>query len=184
MKKQKYAADVSRIELIRMLAPIPMPKGEPNYLDCVGRFAGICLDGLDLSGLRLTNLDFSYASLRGCIFRDTDIRACYFDSVDFTDADFRGCHFMAEELMGFAIFFSGANFTRANLNSVRAHGDGTMFENCDFTDADLRGTDFENVSAIGATFRNAKLEGAIFTGAKLSPGALPKRFTRRAVRNG
>lgn len=70
----------------------------------------------------------------------------------------------------FVVSFRGASLRRATLYA--------NVKTCDFTDADLTGSNFRNSALCSTTFQGAKMEGADFTGAfnhghDLAPGEVP-----------
>lgn len=99
-------------------------------------------------GSTVTNADFSFADLSGCMCEQVNFTASKFNGAMLTDG-----------------FFSGAIFENAVMQG--ADFTGSDLTNASFKNADLRNADFEIANCEGADFTGAKLEGARFPGANL-----------------
>lgn len=158
--KSVQRADLSRIELIRLLAK-PRTWKRPICL------AGINLAGMDLRWLSLSHVDFYGADLSECDLRNAHLRGCQFTWARLVKADLRGAH-MSCDCEGDAVIANNATFAGANLEGTFASE--LTAEHAQFDYANLRGTKLDGAWLWGSTFHGADLSNANFTSAKLSRG--------------
>ena len=139
------------------------------------------LSGADLGEVTATEANFSSASVSGVKFDGAELRSSRFDSTFFACAADESC----EPFAG-ALGLAGARFRAAGLAYVRFEGDPEPLDlsDADFSEANLVGTQFVNVNALGARFD--LLVGvcagsglcADFSGATLSDGVRPASFVQ------
>jgi hypothetical protein len=103
--------------------------------------AGLWLDGIDLHGANLEQLEVPYARLRGVNFANTvltgaDLRYSDLTQANFTHADLSGANLTGANLTDADL--SGANLTGANLTD--ADLSGANLTGANLTDANLTGT--------------------------------------------
>lgn len=136
---------------------------------------GTDLTGADFSGLTMTDVSFSYANLTKANFSNTTLfktdnySEIYFEYANFTDANFSGANFI-----GYANFtggiFKNTNFRNATINgSFKAvnedldpEGKSRIFENVDFTNANLQETYFNADKEKQITLSNVNFTGTKF----------------------
>lgn len=99
-------------------------------------------------GSSITNADFSYADLSGCMCENVTFAGSVFKGALLTDS-----------------FFAGASFEGASM--VDTDFTGCDLTNVSFKNADLRNADFEIANCTGADFTGANLAGASFKGTNL-----------------
>jgi uncharacterized protein YjbI with pentapeptide repeats len=161
------SAEFTRGEIVKMLASIPDNGPVDDSVTYAGRLAGVCLDGLDLTGVNLARLDCDRSTFRGTILRNCDIGGASFLFSDFTDADVR--YVRSGDIPGNDTEADISNFTRANLEG--AHLNGFHAEHCQFIDANLRDADMSEGASWGTVFTGADLTNADFTSAQLDRDA-------------
>ncbi len=138
-------------------------------------FAGLKLEGADLSGANLEKADLSGADLTGAILAKANL-----SGADLTGATLDRCVAirarLREAYLGNARApggeFSGADFSEADLSGFTSEGGrfaGARFKDAVLANAVLTGGDFTE-----ARFANADLRGADFTGAKLATAELAR----------
>lgn len=139
-------------------------------LSCVS-LRGAILDGADFTGAHLYHVDLSGASLRGaCLERTT------FQQVSAVGASFAGAR--CADAAWSHLDCTSADFTRAQLQ--RALARVSLFEQADFTDADLSGIRLIDCTCSGASFcgtawGDANTSGSRFVRAQFEDA---RRFSR------
>ena len=149
------------------------------------------LTGADLSGLSLTDADFTGANLTNANLQGADLT-----QANLTGAILRGAKLQNDGMIQATISdadFTGANLTDAKLGQATAHGTifvkanlsgvnfgqaemqgakltGATLNGADFTQADLTGANLSGADVSGATFTQATLTNTNFKGAT---GLLP-----------
>lgn len=108
------------------------------------------LDGLDLSGADLSELDFTGRSLCAVNLKDASLRGSKLTGANLTQAQMSRA-----DLSGAAL--DGANLTLADLTASNVAG-------ASFAGASLAQTDLSRAHGAGAIFRGAKGRGARFSG--------------------
>ncbi len=131
----------------------PPPPPDPQLRGLVvARLAeGKPLDGLELAGVDLTELDLGGASLVGADLSEAKLKGCRCDGADFSAAVLDGCD-------GAGASFVGARLASASLVTARLVA-------ATFTEADLTEADFSGADCGQATFVRATGEAALFIGA-------------------
>lgn len=143
-------------------------------------FSGQDLPGRDFSKQSLVKANFEDAVLKkanftealatGANFQGADLTNAYFQQADLTGADFRGATLTIQTRFYLATL-NEANLEKADLSLVRLSdvklrkanlkklkGIGTV-ENCDFSEADLRGANLVGMTIDNASrFRMAKYD--------------------------
>ncbi len=130
------------------------------------------LDGIDLSGAFLEQVNFKGASLKGVNFSKAILARA-----DFEDADLTGTNL--EKANVGAVHAHGANFTHANLKSAKlSKGD---FAGANFTKADLEEiesleiiidhTNFTSAHMPKVNFLDIRFSGSIFLNADMNTSA-------------
>jgi uncharacterized protein YjbI with pentapeptide repeats len=147
----------------------------------------------NLSGLDLTNADFSHAKLtetrfagvvsisgvqfEGAAFEKTVLDgldlgvAKGFDHATFSGCDLRKVHSSAGAVLNHATFSTQCNLNGVTLTGAKLAGarfNNVVLDGVDLTGADLTGAVFDTVSLHGTIFRTATLASARFTGCDLS----------------
>lgn len=107
--------------------------------------AGCKLEGLDLHGIDLTQLQIPYAQLQRVNFSDTVLAAADLTHADLTQANLTGADLTRANLAGANL--AGADLTRANLTSAN------------LTVADLTSTILTEANLTGAIFVSTQLDG-------------------------
>lgn len=107
-------------------------------------FQGLVVKNGDLTNLKSTGTDFSFADLELC-----RMNYAIFNQALFKNSNLRGCRM-------FRVSFEKVNFFGANLSGVKA------------PEANLRGANFTNAKLIGAYLMRADLRDANLQGADLS----------------
>ncbi|PZV17489.1 MAG: pentapeptide repeat-containing protein [Pseudanabaena sp.] len=97
--------------------------------------AGLCLDGIDLHGINLEDLEVPYGRLRGVNLENAVLNGADFRYADLTKANLRNAN------------LAGTNLTGANL-----------------TDADLTGANLTNANLTDTDLTRTKLDGDIPNG--------------------
>ena len=110
---------------------------------------GLWLDGLDLSG---TNLDELNAC--GARWREVNLNQVSLRNAHFEDADLGGCDLSGADL-------SHGHFRHADLRGANLTG-------ADLSHADLRGADLRGASTDGVQITGTQLEGAALSGTSLA----------------
>jgi uncharacterized protein YjbI with pentapeptide repeats len=166
----------------------------------------------DLSGLTLTDQDFSHADVSGSSFYGSRLRGCRFNSAtafgcDFRHADLenasmlrtdlRGCTFEGASLVGADLFEAdlreGGQVTRDRKGEFHNRGTGqlpaTPFSGANLTNASLSGvfgvkTDFSNAIMRGCRLTRARVRGANFADCDLDGADFGQADTRDACFRG
>ena len=122
--------------------------------DALRRFSliGGQLDGANLSGYSLREVDFTNASLRGADLSNADLTGADFTRADLSRANLR----MAD--------FTGCKFGGADL--TMSYGRGTLFRECDMTYAMLRRVTYKNCFFIECNLEGVDMAGAFMLGTK------------------
>jgi hypothetical protein len=111
----------------------------PGHLRCAN------LDGANLAGLSLIQVDFTGASMRHANLRNADLTQAMLDHAVLTRAN------LSHARLG-QVTATGANFAGANLSHA------------DFGQADLTGANLSRANLTGASFTHATLDGVTWTG--------------------
>jgi uncharacterized protein YjbI with pentapeptide repeats len=132
---------------------------------------------LDLSRMRLANVDLEVLGFKDCSFEQSDLRAADFGASGLYDCSFRGADLSGAWLTKAQVDgcdFGECSFVGANL--IKA-----MIHHCDFRGADLTGAELARAGFHHCDFRQARLRdlelkgisfgdcalaGADFTGAR------------------
>jgi uncharacterized protein YjbI with pentapeptide repeats/class 3 adenylate cyclase len=151
------------------------------------------LDGIELTDLKLDNIDLSGVSLQGAVLRRCSLKNARFISANLSNAslqhsDLSGARFIAATLKGADLSdcrIRGANFLTASVRGARL--DRVDFRGHDLRSLDLRDTslamcnlegqmlanvDLSSVNLQGANLRDACLSGANLTRADLQDANL------------
>jgi uncharacterized protein YjbI with pentapeptide repeats len=147
-------ADLTRSDVIKLLAAIPREKGGVNY----GRLAGVNFSGLDLSKLNFSRLNLHRCSFTNCNLTDCDFQEASCWHADFSRADLTGAYLYDMEATG--CNFDGATLTRTDVSG--ADLSESTFVGASFKDPISGETDF-----LHASFTNATLDGVCFEDCKL-----------------
>ncbi|MCH2184785.1 pentapeptide repeat-containing protein, partial [Myxococcota bacterium] len=107
------------------------------------------LSGADLTGSTATDANFSGSSLGGVSLTGVNLEGAWFDSTNFACSADAPC----TPFLG-AVSLAGARFRSAGLSYVRFEGTEAPLDlnEADFSQANLTGAQFLNVSALGARF--------------------------------
>jgi uncharacterized protein YjbI with pentapeptide repeats len=135
---------------------------------------GACLDGLDLTGAKLSQSDLSEADFKNSLLaRATLVSArlyrAKFHQADLTDAILDGADLSSADL--FQAVLRRVNLPRAHLRGANLHQVDAMEANlaaAQLTDAYLVMINLSRAGLAGADLSGANLEGAILKGANVS----------------
>lgn len=125
---------------------------------------GIALDGADLRGLRLDNINFGGISFVGADFRGCSICDCSFVGATLLSARFDGVQANRSEFSNMHLLmtsFKSANLEKASFHNVHIGG-------ADFSKANLWGAIFHKVSIKGANMARANIFATKFGDTDLS----------------
>jgi len=125
-----------------------------NYSDCISiggflKTVGKFLSGVDLSGAKLSGVDFIGADLSGAKLMGTDFIGANISRANFTGADLTDAVFSRAD-------FSRADFSRTNLTGANLIGANLISTN-------LGGANLSNADLSGANLRRADLSNTDFT---------------------
>ena len=132
---------------------------------------GAFLEGLDLSGRILKDVDFSYANLKGANFSGSILK-----NIDFSEADLSGANFTSSNLN--SVKFDGANLSNvsfANVSFAETSPPPSFtclplpplsIENADFSYANLENADFSYSTFIECDFSDAAMSGIVLCDTK------------------
>jgi uncharacterized protein YjbI with pentapeptide repeats len=138
---------------------------------------GTDLTGADFSGLTMTNyVSFSYANLTKANFSNTKFKIDpdTYGNIEFIESNFTDANFSGANFIGYADFtggiFKNTNFSKAIINgSFEAvdrnrdpKGKSRIFENVDFTNANLQETYFNADKDKQITLSNVNFTGTKF----------------------
>ncbi len=120
------------------------------------------LRGIDLSGMVLSDCDFSRSNLSGANLSDTAINHAKFNHDNLEGADLTNCFVNKEACKNSHYFnrYQSPNFNDANLKKARFHG--VNLSGANLRNVDLRDADFSGACLYGANFRDANLIGTCF----------------------
>ncbi len=119
---------------------------------------GGMMDGANLAGLDLTDLDLQGAKLTGANLAGTWLQRAKLGGAQLTGVNAENANFSGADLTDAALyngFFRGVFFIDTKLDGV------------DFSGLNLDGVNFERAAGEGLRFRKAQLKAANFRGAKL-----------------
>ena len=125
---------------------------------------GIVLDGADLRGIRLNNINFGGVSLVGADLRGCNIRNCSFVGADLSGARLDGVQANRSEFSNMHLLmtsFKSANLEKASFHNVHIGG-------ADFSKANLWGVVFYKVSIKDANMASANIFATKFGDTDLS----------------
>lgn len=125
-------------------------------------FANDDLRGIDLSGLKMSGVDFNEAILTGVCLRQSDLSAANLTGANLEETDFSGAILRGASL-------TEADFSRADLSQA------------DLSDALMVDTIFEKASLINAVLNRVSAKDANFTGANLSGASLEEAHLQGCV---
>lgn len=114
---------------------------------------GVALDGANLSGFRLDNINFGGISLA-----DADLRGC----------NIRDCSFVGADLSGAKL--DGAKVNRSefsNMHLLMTSFKSADLEKASFHNVHIGGADFSKANLWGVVFRKASIKGANMAGANI-----------------
>nr|DAN11880.1 MAG TPA: pentapeptide repeat protein [Caudoviricetes sp.] len=114
---------------------------------------GVALDGADLRGFRLDNINFGGVSLVGADFRRCDIWDCSFVGADLSGARFDGARASRSE-------FSNMDFLMTSFKS-------TDLEKASFRNVHIESVDFSRANLWGAVFHKVSVKNANMAGANI-----------------
>ncbi|MDB5298294.1 MAG: pentapeptide repeat family protein [Phycisphaerales bacterium] len=156
--KRQKTSNLTRAEVIKLLATVPWLDAASESSEKRGRLAGVCFAGLDLSYLNFSQLDLRSADFSGCNLRSCDFQdsACY--DANFADADLTDAYFNDAEM-------NNAAFDRSLL--VKTDMTDANCENATFTGATLTEPYLHGTNLPHAKFDGATLTGVVFSGAVL-----------------
>lgn len=146
MQKLKSKPDLSRSEIIKIIAVLPSPQTDGAPL--VGRLSGLDLHGVDLHGLDLSYIDLCDTSFAGCDLRDALLSHSLAMNANFDCADLRGA-----TLEGTTV--NHCTFREAKLARITAQS--LMAEVADFTDADFTDANVMDAQMPFCKWKGAKL---------------------------
>lgn len=126
---------------------------------------------MDLSGLRLTRLQFKTAQAAGVRFNASNL-----DDADLSDADLRHGSFVFARFVGAR--FDGSKLSHSDAEFVLANH--ASFKNCICRDADFEGADLEGADFTNADLSRANLTLSNLTNAKLTHANLTNAFLIRS----
>jgi uncharacterized protein YjbI with pentapeptide repeats len=151
-----------------------------------GQYVAIKLDGAELGGANLPEIDFSGANLRGACLIDANLSGAKLDDAvssgafphrvetNLSDANLRGANLRGANLsradLSYANF-SGANLANADLSRAdldHASCSGADLSEANFREANLTGTNFSGARTKGATVSGATFGGTILANVSLS----------------
>ena len=140
----------------RLLPPPPKPTG-PNFSSrrIEGRNFSGNMEYADFSNSTLNNVTFEDCYLENsdftnCTITNTKFKDSYFDNSNFTNSVFENVTF--ENVRS-----SNINFTNTVFKNIKYEGRGALFEESNFTGADLVEKNTEWSFFSGGNFTNAKL---------------------------
>jgi uncharacterized protein YjbI with pentapeptide repeats len=114
------------------------------------------LSGADMSGMRLTGLNFKNANLDSADMSDSELVSVDFTGANLYDASFTGANLRGADLR--EATFDFANFNKANLTD--ADLSGTNINGATFTEANLSGANLNRANISNTWFNRANLTGA------------------------
>jgi hypothetical protein len=119
------------------------------------------MDRADLSGLALQGLDLRGMSLRGCVFRGTNLTGAQLSGAVLRYSNMRGINLSNVDLREVSLrwpieagIFRGSNLEGRRVKQCRG---------CDFSGANLRGTQIEISGNANTQFSGADMRGATLT---------------------
>lgn len=134
-----------------------------------------CIEGLNLAGMDLTGIDLSNMVLRnvnfnGSILRNADFSGTICEGVDFTDCDLRYATFIDASLEKIDFrkvrHLLNINFTNANLRS--SNFSGKVLTGVNFTGSDLSNAYLAHIDFTKVIFFPSLIIGAVFDYSNLS----------------
>lgn len=122
---------------------------DQNQLRMLGQCSGCSLEGLDLSGRRMTGVDLSEATLRNVDFSGTRLNIAVFnnavlENVAFVSADLRGATFVGARMIN--VSFEGADLR------------GAVFESAVLESTDLQAGQLCNTQMTDDTMENSNCD--------------------------
>jgi len=170
LERDTNALVAGRVDLRGFRLPAPQPRRRFLFgSTTVRELAGLVV----VRGGRWSRIDFSGAHLPSLRFFDTIIEDCVFDGADCRDwriwtSEVRGTTFRGADLHGAALggiaeekrnTFVDVDFTRADLRETAY--ETALFQRCTFSDARLRGVDFNGTVFVDCVF-SGELEDVSF----------------------
>jgi uncharacterized protein YjbI with pentapeptide repeats len=151
--------------------------GERIHGNCRS-LAYINFSGLDLSEIRITNVDCLGCGFRGSILRDTsfagvNLQESNLIDADLSSSDFIRASFKDANLLGANLErsdFIGSSFIRANLSQANMKNSAfarALFMSADLSNANLESSNFENADLSYSSLDNSNLNGTNLSGATL-----------------
>ncbi|MCO1149490.1 pentapeptide repeat-containing protein [Escherichia coli] len=134
-----------------------------------------CIEGLNLAGMDLTGIDLSNMVLRnvnfnGSILRNADFSGTICEGVDFTDCDLRYATFIDASLEKIDFrkvrHLLNINFTNANLRN--SNFSGKVLTGVNFTGSDLSNAYLAHIDLTKVIFFPSLIIGAVFDYSNLS----------------
>ena len=118
------------------------------------RFCGKFINFVDFSGADLTGIDFSdvmfsACSFNGATFHNNNINKAEFVLCDFSDATLINSKF-------FSSTFQDVSFVGETTKIIDGKFESVVFIDTDFSNADLEGTSFDEITVIGNVVFNCK----------------------------
>ena len=126
---------------------------------------GMSLSDVDLTGANVANINWTNCTIENCLFDKANcqfwqIHGTSFSECSFQRADLRNCR-LGEWYMGRPPLFAHANFSHAKFRHSSTHA--AVYEDCDFSFADLKEMNFWQSSLIRCKFAG-DLHGVVFDG--------------------
>jgi len=137
----------------RFMAALETGEGVANGDWACIDLSGEILDGADLSGAFLEQVNFKGASLKGANLSGAILARADLEDADLRGADLTGANVGA--VRGTGADFTGADFTGAKLSKGN-------FTRANFTTAKLADTELLEIVVDGANFTGADLSGLVF----------------------
>jgi len=158
------------------------------------------LSGIQLTGIDMSEWDFSRSNLDRAIFRNCNLMRSRFDQIEAANSSFRGCsmngasfdnaHLVKVDLRditGAEISFRSASLQNARVD--RAKLDDVIFSGAELVRSDIRNSDlrranFSNAKLYGTTLDTCRMSDSCFDSASLIRVDLRSLRCRRATFRG
>ncbi len=135
-------------------------------------FEGACLVNVNFTGAELVHVNFRNAVLENVRMTGSMLNSVSFEHGRMKQVDFTGARFVSVDFYGAGICestFSGGRLSAAGFT-------GAWLRKAAFVRSDLSEADFTGASLLSADFRGAALFGADFSGARLGKCRLDEGF--------
>lgn len=122
-------------------------------------FKGASLRGADLSGAILSRANLDGADFTGAKFKESNVGAVHAHGANFTDTDFKSAKLSRGD-------FTGSNFTNANMEEIESLE--IVIDKADFSSANMPMVTFLKTEISGAKFTGGNMDTTVFLQCKIS----------------